>query len=111
MWSEEGEIYMTQSIKYPISLFGVVFYWENNCYYELFENRDPEEMTREVFELRSYEYNQNGTYIMIIDSKQVDLLLLIWSQAPNKIDKERLQFYFDFGIISEDEYTFFNLLK
>ncbi|QNR65251.1 hypothetical protein IAQ67_15165 [Paenibacillus peoriae] len=102
---------MNQSIKYPISLSGVVFYWENDRYYELFENGVREEMTREVFESRSTEYNQNGTPIMIIDDKQIDLLLQIWSQAPYKIEKERLQFYFDFSIITLEEYNHFNSLR
>ncbi|KJD43762.1 hypothetical protein [Paenibacillus terrae] len=83
---------MNQSIKYPISLSGVVFYWENGCYYELFENGVRKEMTRGVFESRSAEYNQNGTPIMIIDDKQIDLLLQIWSQAPNKIEKNDCNF-------------------
>ncbi len=97
--------------KYPISLTGIVFYWEGERYFELFEDGRRVEMSKENFESRSAEYNSAGTPFMIIDDKQINLLLQVWSQAPRKIDTQRLHFYRDFGVINKLQYTHYANLK
>ncbi|GAA0848065.1 hypothetical protein AWU65_03785 [Paenibacillus glucanolyticus] len=97
--------------KYPISLTGVVFYWEQDQYYELFENRTRQVMSREVFEFRSEQYNAAGSRFIIIDDKQISLLLQVWDQQPLRIDTDRLHFYYDFGIITKNIFDHYMTLK
>ncbi|WP_145950084.1 hypothetical protein [Paenibacillus sp. Y412MC10] len=102
---------MKSLAKYPITLSGHVFYWENDKYFEVFEDGRREETTKEVFDRRSIDFNAHGTPFLIVDDKQVSLRLEVWKQAPKKIDLQRLQFYFDFSMITKDQFEFFNQLR
>lgn len=95
---------------YPISILGAVFYCVDGSYFEVFEDGSRKDISREEFDSRTQVSDPSGKPHLLIDDKQVDLLLQAWKHSPELIDLNKLKFYMDFGIISDRDYNSYKQL-
>jgi hypothetical protein len=90
--------------KYPASHIYKIYYVEKEKRYQMFEDRTRIELTEDEFLEALRENREQNQASMHFFESQIQSIKRGWGRAAAEIDVEKLQFFYDFGFLSEEEY-------
>jgi hypothetical protein len=86
------------------------FYQESGQYYHCPFDKPRQIISEEEFSLLTRDYTENDQKYMAINDQYITFMKEKWNAMPQKINIEYLEFYYEIGILQEEDYKRFQLL-